>query len=185
MHRAISGLDHLKTPAEWQAWAKDLKANRDWDGSHDPPPLALRLLLEGRVAHPEFLDDSYLAGFVIDTSLGELPAEIIALYRKLIRLRPVPARFAIAEALLIQGDCPDAVPVLLDMIEEEVALKAIHPRRRDLSPMNLLRDRFGVDFLDDVGAWRRWWAGYRPPPSRETAADALACQPSTKGAGLP
>lgn len=185
MLRAISGRDDLKTAAEWQAWAKGLKPQGEWDGAHDPPPLDLRLLLEQLLAHPEFLEESYLAGFVANTTLGELPPEIISLYRRLVHLRPFPARFAIAEALLIQGNCPDAVPVLLDMIEEEAARKATPPRRRDLRARHLLRDRFGVNFLDDVAAWRRWWAEYRPPSGPEPAFGALACQPVTKGGDRP
>ncbi len=185
MLRAISGLDDLKTSAEWQAWARGLKSQGDWDGAHDPPPLALRPLLEQLLAHPEFLDGSYMAGFVTNITLGELPPEIISLYRRLIRLKPFPTRLAIAEALLIQGNCMDAVPVILDMIEAEAALKVDRPRRRDLRARHLLRDRFGVNFLDDIAAWRRWWAGYRPASRPEGAADALACEPAAKRENLP
>jgi hypothetical protein len=117
--------------------------------------------------------------------LGELPPGTIPLYRELVRVGPFKFRLAIAEALLIQGNCPDAVPVLIDMIAEEAAMKVDRPWRRTFRSSHLLRDRFGVNYLGDIAAWRRWWAEYGPESTRGRAFDALACQPARKGVDLP
>lgn len=185
--RSLIGPDAMQATIEWQAWGRGLGGRHGLPGDHDPPPLPLRRLLEGFLEHPALLRNPGLNSFALTWGEDEVPADLFPLYQRLARLGPYEFRYQVASAMLERWGCPEAVPILIDLIAESKAERAhsAHRRRYDIRPTLDLSRWSGVTFQGDVDAWRRWWSGYRPPSRADAEADLMACRPVPKGEVLP
>jgi hypothetical protein len=155
--RELAGRNDLATLQDWRHWRR----------TTNPPPIARERWLDRLLAHPELMAFAEFSRFI--PSGDSVAPDSIPVLARLARSAPAGKRWIPGKTLLLYCDRVEEAPLLIGDIEQELR---DHPRwfaERNTMPIQVLRDRFGVNHFWDVAAWRRWWAEYdrglrsRPP----------------------
>ncbi|WP_145951998.1 hypothetical protein [Paludisphaera borealis] len=147
----ITGRTDVRSQAEWRRWYE----------STQPSPLSQRDIVKLALEHPETLNVAAILRRIVPYHLGPLPADCIPLYERMARDGPPASQFWACTALLLCTPKTDAVPIVIDLIDQKPA-DDLKPR--NWGPIELLQWRFAENFDGDTAAWRRWWTEFGRQP---------------------
>ncbi|MHC4180436.1 MAG: HEAT repeat domain-containing protein, partial [Planctomycetota bacterium] len=153
--RILSGRHDLTTPDEWRRWHQETS----------PAAVTQREILRLVRGNPDLADG--IRSRIVPYQLAGIPEDCVPLYKDLLQADSPLIRYLACEALLRYEDDPEAVPVLIELIDNDALAASIRPDR----PVSLLRSRFAVNFFRDTAAWRNWWAKYRKENLRDDTKD--------------
>jgi hypothetical protein len=152
---ALSGRDDLKKPEEWQAWL---------DAAH-PPAVSYQRLLSLVIAEPDLLKHHSMSRRAFLYEPGSMPDDCLPLYLQMLHNGPWESQYCAAYALLWHSDNLDAVPVLIDRISQAPSgddAFEVYPA------IQLLQQRFAVNYFWDAAAWKEWWQQYQADGGEES-----------------
>ena len=152
-HRAKLALDLLRllsanaeptTQAEWRSW-------RD---AAQPGVIAQRDLLAAAIDRPDLLGCPALLRRIGPYGWrGDIPKDCLPLYEQMLQSDNPALQYWSCRALLLYATSDEAIDVAIDLVERSKPNDNAQVRSGEIE---MLQDRFAVNFFWDTKAWRKW-----------------------------